>query len=35
MNRISTLRGAAAALTLVAVMAACKKKEGAVPAVLL
>jgi len=32
MNRISTLRGAAAALTLVAVMAACKKKEGAVPA---
>ena len=32
MNRLSTLRGAAAALTLVAVMAACKKKEAAVPA---
>jgi hypothetical protein len=29
MNRFSTLRGAAAALTLVAAMAACKSKEAA------
>ncbi len=32
MSRFSTLRGAAAALTIVAVMAACKKNEGATPA---